>query len=239
MINVVIFTFFFSYILTYELNEIQNLKFSSCVNLTKARMQNKKDNEFANVVNSMMLSTNVTKDETTKQLLSLCILLCYRDINETHARKLANTTVEEIDPLEENNKKLLRLKQLNKIYKEKNIDKINEVFEEVRKAKEELAIYDPENDEIISVENKSEEGKKVGFLNKETFKFIAKLVGFCFAGFLLIGLVMNILRLSLNFPNGRRRRKENLAKREKKKEKEQEKEREKQLFKEKEKKKRR
>ena len=70
---------------------------------------------------------------------------------------------------------------------------------------------------IISVENKSEEGKKVGFLNKETFKFIAKLVGFCFAGFLLIGLVMNILRLSLNYPNGRRRRKENLAKREKKK----------------------
>ena len=44
---------------------LQNLKFSSCVNLTKARMQNKKDNEFANVVNSMMLSTNVTKDETT------------------------------------------------------------------------------------------------------------------------------------------------------------------------------
>ena len=60
---------------------------------------------------------------------------------------MANTTVEEIDPLEENNKKLLQLKHLNEIYKEKNIDKINEVFEEVRKAKEELAIYDPEDDD--------------------------------------------------------------------------------------------
>ena len=111
--------------LQFELNPEQNLKFSSCVNVTKARMANKNDSTFSDVVDNMMIATGGTKDENTKQLLSISILLCYKHINVTYAKAFENVTIEEIDPLKEENKKLLNLEMLKEIYKEKDIRRIN------------------------------------------------------------------------------------------------------------------
>ena len=132
--------------LQFELNPEQNLKFSSCVNVTKARMANKNDSTFSDVVDNMMIATGGTKDENTKQLLSISILLCYKHINVTYAKAFENVTIEEIDPLKEENKKLLNLEMLKEIYKEKDIRRINGIFEEIKEVKKELGIYDPEED---------------------------------------------------------------------------------------------
>lgn len=146
-IFVALIVFFVESTNQFELSQEQNLKFSSCVNITKATMANKNDSTFSDVVDNMMIATGGTKDENTKQLLSMSILLCYKNINVSYAKEFDNKTIEDIDPLREENKKLLNLKMLNTIYKEKDITKINEVFQAIKEVKKELGIYDPSDDD--------------------------------------------------------------------------------------------